>query len=279
VDQGHDHWAFDFNSFTGKKIELAAFDSTCRPSPAFVSRSEFIAFGCHGGQNPHALGAFNMHAEEMWEQNLFDAYISPSFSFAPASGRFAFSRITIHSALAISDVLMPELLGGQTVVVYQTGTGKQLLRVDCSPIARAGQNFALSPDGLSLSVIRNNAIEVYSLPPLTPQDEADVKHARALIPEDNDAPVSLTTSHNATTDARHAPAKTPTTLPADGNPPDTVVHAVPAAASEANPAPPATASTQPNDAGDAPSASQPRKPPTLYTTAPDPPETPANPPN
>jgi hypothetical protein len=272
VDQGHDHWAFDFNSFAGKKTELAAFDSTCRPSPAFVSRSEFIAFGCHGGQTPHALGAFNMRAEEMWEQNLFDSYISPSFSYAPASGRFAFSRITIHSGLAMSDTLIPELLGGQNVIVYQTESGKQLLRIDCSPIARAGQNFALSPDGLSLSVIRNNAIEIYALPPLTPQDQADVKHAQAIVPEDNDAPVSLANSHSTSTSARHSL----TAAPAAGSPPDPALNAtpLPAAASEANPAPPA----QQDGSTDDPPANTPRKPPTLYAPGSDRPAEPADPP-
>jgi hypothetical protein len=257
VDQGHDHWAFDFNSFNGKTTELAAFDSTCRPTPAFVSRSEFIAFGCHGGQNPHTLGAFNMHAEEMWEQNLIDAYIAPTFSYAPAGGRFAFSRISVHSGLAASDFLIPELLNGQSVVVYQTETGKQLLRVDLSPIQRSGQNFALSPDGLNLSVVRNNALEIYSLPPLTGQDQAAIKHAQSVIPEESDAPVTLGGSHSTSTSSRRSLASAP---PAHS---DTVEHALPATSTEANPAPPPAAST--DGATENPPANTPRKPPTLYT--------------
>ncbi|HMF53705.1 MAG TPA: hypothetical protein VK593_05105, partial [Edaphobacter sp.] len=44
LDQGQQHWGFNFQSFGGKSKDLAAFDSTCRPSPMLVSRSEFIAF-------------------------------------------------------------------------------------------------------------------------------------------------------------------------------------------------------------------------------------------
>jgi hypothetical protein len=32
--------------------------------------------------------------------------------------------------------------------VYQSYNGKLLFRMDCTPVERAGQNYALSPDGL-----------------------------------------------------------------------------------------------------------------------------------
>ena len=57
--------------------------------------------------------------------------------------------------MSLQPIVPAAALTGQSVVVYQTESGKQLLHVDCSPIARAGQNFALSPDGMSLAVIRD----------------------------------------------------------------------------------------------------------------------------
>ena len=68
---------------------------------------------------------------------------------------------------------------------------------------RAGQNFALSEDGLRLAVVRETmvrhpatkdyeaytaketAAEVYALPPLTEKDQAAVKAAEALAPADS----------------------------------------------------------------------------------------------
>lgn len=88
VDQGQLHWAFDFHSYQGEVKELSAFDSSCRPVPQFVNNSEFVSLGCHGGSNPHVIGGFNLHGDEMWEQNLFGDFVSPSFAFAPSSGRF-----------------------------------------------------------------------------------------------------------------------------------------------------------------------------------------------
>ncbi len=74
-------------------------------------------------------------------------------------------------------------------MVYQTDTGKQLLHAECSPVARAGQNFTLSPDGLSLALIHADAIEIYRLPPLSEKDQTAVKLARNSSPAETDLPV------------------------------------------------------------------------------------------
>src|SRR5271154_4590775 len=153
VDQGRQHYAFDFHSYAGKTDELSPFDSSCPPAPLFVSHSEFIAFGCRNSQTMKQIGGFNMRGEEMWEQGLFGDYVAPSIVFAPSGGRFAISRIMLRSAAIADQPISADEVASQTVVVYQTGTGKQLLRADCSPIVRAGQNFALSPNGLSLAIV------------------------------------------------------------------------------------------------------------------------------
>jgi hypothetical protein len=156
-----------------------------------VSRSEFVAFGCHQSHSPHIIGGFNLRGEEMWEQNMSDNYVSPYFVFAPTGGRFALSRLILHTSFDLEEPIQPELLGPQSVVVYQTDSGKQILRVDCSPIERAGQNFDLSPDGMNLAVIRNDAIEVYNLPPLTPEEQKAIQMAKSSEFQEADSPVNF----------------------------------------------------------------------------------------
>lgn len=292
IDQGHRSWAFNFNNYAGKISELSPFDSTCRPSPVFVSHSEFIAFGCHLNQTRQTLGGFNMHGEEMWEQGLFGEYIDPYLVFAPSSGRFALGRVMSTLPVAtIVDTLTPEMLKSQTVVVYQTDSGNQILKVECSPIERAGQNFALSPDGLSLSVVHADAIEIYKLPPLTPKEQAAVKRAQTAAPEATDLPVRLSQqppSSEADDKAYPVPASqsvdaTASTAPNPPSPAATTATTPPAQASSAAPptqnAPqqnntspqpptspgPAASPTPPQNASGDPQPNQPRKPPTLYT--------------
>jgi hypothetical protein len=194
LDQGRQRWGFDFRSYGGKVKELGGLDSTCMPSPMLVSRSEFVAFGCHLSHTPQILGAFNLRGEEMWEQNLTESYVSPTFSYAPGSGRFALSRVLTRSSLVDSDSVTPELFEAQIIVVYQTDSGRQLLRIDAAPIARAGQNYALSPDGMSLAVVRNEAIEIHNLPTLTKEEQKAVQLAEASAPQVDGDPSLLLSS-------------------------------------------------------------------------------------
>ena len=291
VDQGHQHWAFDFHSYSGKVAELSPFDSTCSPAPLFVSHSEFIAFGCRSGQTRQQLGGFNMRGEEMWEQGLFGDFTAPSIAYAPAGGRFALSRVLLRTSAVADQPLSADEVSGQTVVVYQTGTGKQLLRADCSPVERAGQNFTLSSDGLALAVVHADAIEIYTLPPLTTKDESDLKLARSLAPPENNLPVRFTGQATSSADPdsvtqptpQPATAATPTTTPAaasaTNDPPTDSTQPAPTSpsptrSSEATPPPTTNNQTTATQSGDTP-PEQHRAPPTLYTLPDD--KRPANP--
>lgn len=260
VDQGHSHYAFDFHSYSGKVDELSPFDSTCPPAPIFVSHSEFIAFGCRNGHTIQSFGGFNMRGQEMWEQGLFGDFIAPSLAYAPSSGRFAFSRILLRGTALPDQPVSSDEVGAQSVVVYQTDSGKQLLHAECSPVERAGQNFTLSPDGLSLALIHADAIEIYRLPPLTPKDETAIKLAQTSAPADANLPVHF------------ADRPTPSSEEADStvqpeSQPDNAI--TPATASTVSPdtnqqpAPAAQAPTQ--EASGDPAPEEHRKPPTLYT--------------
>ncbi|QHS52129.1 hypothetical protein [Edaphobacter sp. 12200R-103] len=285
LDGGRQRWSFNFKSYGGQTKELAGFDSTCRPSPILVSRSEFIAFGCHASHTPQVIGAFNLRGEEMWEQNMSESYVSPSFAYAPGSGRFAISRVLTRASMVEDETVSAEMFDSQAVTVYQTDSGRQLLRVDAAPIARAGQNFDLSPDGMHLAIIRDGSLEVYNLPALTPDERKAVQMAEASAPQiDGDPAMLLSSSGSGPANAGSSAGSSPPTpeLP----------HAADAASSNSGPAqpppaaPPADAA-QPNATGStAATASQPsggaasetaapptrlgdvqeqhRRPPTLY---------------
>ncbi len=283
IDQGRTHWAFDFDGYGGSKKELAAFDSVCRPVPVFVSPSEFIAFGCRSGTTRQILGSFNMNGEQTWQQNLFGDYVAPSLAFGASQGRFVFSRVLVHEPVQPEQLLVPEQLGAQQVVVYQTSSGRQLFHTECTPAAPAGQNFALSPDGLSLAVIRDGAIEIDSLPKPTSKENAAVQLAFAAAPPETDLPVHFFFAQHAAALSDSAAADEPepaeikptspiesVTPPPAGSAAADTPAAAPAATTTAlgDPAPPA-----PGVEGD-PSGSQLRPKPTLYTLPSDPPRNP-----
>lgn len=293
VEEGKQQWGFDFRPYHGAARELASFGSTCSPTPRFVSSSEFVAFGCHLGNNPQVLGGFNMSGDEMWEQNLFGHYVATSMAFAPSSGRFALARVLGEGGTDDLQPIVGSAFTEQSVVVYQTESGKQILHVDCTPIARAGQNFALSPDGMKLAVIHEGNIEVYDLPPLSAKDQAEVKEARALVPRENLVPLEFAgpSAAHATNPAAGEPEAARDASAAAGASPEVPKEAgVPAAKPSAPAAPAVTSSAAaaPTPVAPAPAKSaaatpapssaaagdatpeQPRKPPTLYNLPDDP---------
>ena len=185
----------DFLTFTGKHIDLGDFTTSCAPRPTFVSPSEFVAFGCRGSSESLDLAGFNLRGDFLWQINFDDEQAYPSFASVIPAGRFAFSRTVTSTYVFGSETPSMSQLQAQEVRVIQMYNGKQLLRVVTSPIQRAGQNFTLSPDGLSLAVIHDNAsakgdvvshqtsVEIYKLPELSGKDLAQIKLEATMAPE------------------------------------------------------------------------------------------------
>jgi hypothetical protein len=206
---GKNRWMFNFDVHTGKVSELAEWDTTCFPRATFVGHGEFVAFGCRGSAERQALAGFNLKGEEMWQQNFGDLHVSPTFAFAPAAGRFALGRIVVTIAVDESAPLPESVVSAEEVRVVESYDGRVLFKIDCTPVERAGGNFALSADGLRLAAVRETlvhhaatkdydeysereaAVEVYALPALTEKDQAEVKAAEAMAPQDAGTQIDL----------------------------------------------------------------------------------------
>ena len=192
TDQGRGHWAFDFHRHDGKVDELSPFDSSCRPTPLLVSRSEFIAFGCRGGQDRRSIGGFNLRGEEMWEQMFPESYTRPELSLPATGGRFALGRMVTGMPQPDSDIpLGAGEVSAEQVTVFQTESGRALLSLNLTPVLLAGSNFAMAPDGSALAVINNGAVEVYSLPEPNGKERKAMQVAELLVPERSTGPVRL----------------------------------------------------------------------------------------
>ncbi len=280
LEGGSDRWLFNFDSHAGKVTELAEFDTTCFPRPMFVSRSEFVAFGCRGSMDRQNIAAFNLKGEEMWQQNFFDTQIAPEFEFAPEAGRFALERTIVGGRTDAMGQIYTDDVTGQEVRVYQSSSGKMLFRMLCSPVVRAGQNFALSEDGMRVAMLRETMIDhkatndfdaytsgsaevdVYGLPELSGKEKAAVKEAQGLAPEDTGVRIDLAlqkigsqaAANGAAETARNA-ASAVRTVPAAASSPRTVDQSALPSAPDASDAG--------NVSGDAPPET-PRRPPTLY---------------
>jgi len=282
LEGGKSTWYFNFDEHAGKVTELLAFDTTCFPRPVFVGQSEFVVFGCKGTDERRIFAGFNLRGEEMWQQGFYEPYVAPTFAFAPAAGRFALGRTIVALPMPDNAELSSAAVTAQDVRVYQMHTGRQLFRIDCTPVERAGENFDLSPDGLRLAVIReaqlrrkgdesaslntsrSAGIEIYALPPVTEQDRSDVKAAEIAAPRDTDAPIDQALARVARSrrpDERkgamdHVPPAEPASEPT-ASAPGAVAAQNSIAGSDSGEPPPAVAPAKEE-------SPEPRKPPTLY---------------
>ena len=238
---------FDYIAHDGKKTELSPFDTTCAPRAHWISRSDFVAFGCQVGGGKPVLGGFNLKGENAWMSVLSGQQLAPSILPSPEAGRFALERVTVSATAEHLENLSPEEMTGQEITVMQSHDGRLLQKVNASPIQRAGQNFDLSPSGMALAVVQNGNIAVYKLPSLTVKDQTALKLAKSMEPPPTEGRIRL----NSVPIGRAVEAKAA----------EAPVESLPGAATSSGPAP-TPGAERANVVGDVPVER--RKPPTLY---------------
>jgi hypothetical protein len=256
---GSNGYLFDFLSHAGKRVELAGYETTCLPRTHFVSRSEFVAFGCQL-QEKVILSEFDLRGQQPWVQVLSGQHIMPIIASAPDAGRFVLSRILVNTTYIDMNNLLPDELSSQELTVMQNHDGRVLLKTQASPIQRSGQNFDLSEDGLSFVAMQSTQVTqhgestqetkivVFHLPALTAADQKDLRLASSAAPERNESLVRLSGAKPAKAEAETEKV--------------TVLATTPTVTREASATAPADT---PETVGD-PNPEQPRKPPSLYTS-------------
>ncbi|SNT25285.1 hypothetical protein SAMN05421770_106100 [Granulicella rosea] len=208
-------YLFDFYTHSGKKQELAGFDTSCRPTAVFLSRSEFIGFGCRGSADKPELGAFNLKGDPLWVESVPNGVRTAYLATAPEVGRFGLSRLifTAGTTNPQPDEIGVSNVESQQITVIQTWSGQELLKLSTTPVHGNGQNYDLSADGQSLVLLRDDTLELYQLPPLSDKDKAAVAEAVAAYPQRETALVTLRRSGPKTAEelAKEAvkPAETP----------------------------------------------------------------------
>jgi hypothetical protein len=172
-------WLVNFDSYGGKTIPLGKLESSCQPRLQMLTRSEFVAMTCRGGDDRIKMASYGLDGKETWEESVGD-FGAPTFAYAPASARFAVSHLT--AAVAPVQAGQSGSPASQEVRVYQNASGDQLLRAECSPVVKSAENFDLSADGSIAVVVRNGSLVLYKLAPLSGRDREDIAEVEKFAP-------------------------------------------------------------------------------------------------
>jgi len=88
-NDGRSRWGFDYKGFAGGSRDLAGLESSCTPQPIFISESEFLAFGCRGGDELNEMGGFDLLGNALWLATV-ETPVWAMFESALRGGRFAY---------------------------------------------------------------------------------------------------------------------------------------------------------------------------------------------
>ena len=190
LGQSHGAWQIAFHPFSSKDVPLAQLDTSCSPRVQRVSPGQLVSLNCRGISGGVTLVAYDFAQHDIWEDPLPPAIQPPTFSLAPAAGRFAITRISVIDGQT-SPQGVPDTTTTEEFRVYQTQTGDLLLKLNCNPVFRTQENSDLSPDGMRAAVVRSGNIEIYHLPELTKLDREDLAEVQKLAPPPNPGPIDL----------------------------------------------------------------------------------------
>jgi hypothetical protein len=171
-------WVVRWTPFQGDPRTLAEVMSDCRPTPDAVSASVALIVGCYLDGDDRRVTAVSNDGQELWQARWENKYVWGWFTSAENGSRFVYESLEVNRPVSTFDALYPEDIEAQLAGVYDTLSGKLVLVKNASPVLTAGQNVALSPDGMRFAVLRDGAVEIYDLPPVEkPPEPAAGKEA------------------------------------------------------------------------------------------------------
>jgi hypothetical protein len=159
-----DQWEIHFHPFEGNERTLITVHSTCTPTEDFLRADVLMLDLCSSKSADRYVSAVDLAGKELWKGEWDARFVEPNLGFSAEGKNFAISWIVANHPVDAAFSLSDGDVQGQAVQVLSMATGHLLLSVNASPVASAGQNFALSADGTRLAVLNKSKIELYEVP-------------------------------------------------------------------------------------------------------------------
>jgi hypothetical protein len=155
-------WMLNLNSFTGGSRLLARVNSTCSPPLVFLKRDVVLANACavQGGRD---LIAVSTDGRRLWDAPAPPTQVWPVLVPAPGGAQLARETLTVSHPVDAFSPLSFDDVTGQLVEVFDSATGKLVLKAPAAPVLDGGGNVAISPSGRRVAVLNGGAIQVYEL--------------------------------------------------------------------------------------------------------------------
>ena len=164
-----EQWMLRYRPFSGEPSVIANVASSCRPIEGPLNDHATLVTVCPDRGTDHILQAISLTGKTLWTYHRDGHFIWPTQAVSQSGRRIAFSTLRVSRPLSTYDPFDETEVQAQRVDVLDADTGQLELTQYATPALSAGQNYALSADGDRFAVLRENAIEIYNLPPAAPQ--------------------------------------------------------------------------------------------------------------
>ncbi len=164
-------WVLSLSHFDGGSTIVGNVESVCSPMIDFVSPRVFLTTTCGSDGGPGVV-AMTTGGRRLWENSGSGSLVWPALTVGGGGLRIARETLVVDHAVNAFSPLGTEDIKGQDVQVFDTATGKLVLRAQASPVFDAGGNMAISPNGKRVAIVMAEGIQVFDLPapPAVPED-------------------------------------------------------------------------------------------------------------
>ncbi len=194
VIRKRDIWLLRFGPSVSKRHNLARVRSQTVPVVLYPTENTLLIGRCATSGCNYGVTEFSLTGPRLWRQHWPGLRSFPEVSRSEDSSRFAVSSLLVAPAPAGSsnsedsddDPFQPKVADRdvlrQEIQVLETASGAPVISVSVSPAVVTGQNVSLSPDGRHLALLRGSALELFDLPPISPDEQTRFASLRADTP-------------------------------------------------------------------------------------------------
>ena len=165
-------WVVNLAHFDGGNSLLGNVDSFCAPQLDFISPRVFLATTCESDGSPRVV-AMTTAGRRLWDAGGGNL-VWPALVTDRDGLRVARETLVVNHGVNALAPLSTDDIKSQDVQVFDSATGKVVLRAEAKPIFDVGGNVALSPSGRRVAVIMADGLQIFDLPapPPLPSDSA-----------------------------------------------------------------------------------------------------------
>ena len=217
-----DVWLVRFGPTTMQRRNLTRVRSRTVPSIFYSSDNSLLIGRCASASCQYTVSSYSLAGQLLWRQHWPQYRWFPTITHTEDSSRFSVSALGIAPTTPAGvsgenpDPFQPQIsdldVFQQQVQVFNTATGETVFSIGVQPAMMSGENVALSPDGLAVAVLEGTSLEVFGLPPLTKDQQAEFAqleasnpstYALANVSDPDGSPTASTGTTRAPSDPSH----------------------------------------------------------------------------